>query len=579
MGVFGDIGGGIKDGLNDGLGALEDGVDAGKRVLGEGVDWGTDRVGEGLDRAGLHDAADAVEDWGDGVASDLGATPGEQQLGQTEQANELIHGKPDVIRASAGHLKDFSAAFDKVGSGLKKVDSSGWRGEGGNTFREKFGVHPTKWLHAADACETAADALEAYADTVRWAQGQARDAIELYKQGKRASEDAIGAYNARVDAYNAKVKADQDPGPRPEPFRDPGDADIRAAQEKLAEARKQRNSAALHAQDKVKEALTHAPAEPPPLDRLGNNITDGYQAVNTELTHLVGGAIKGTAGLLNFVRGLNPMDVYNLTHPAEYMQNVSMTLSGLVSTASHPERAAKAAVDGFKKDPSEFVGRLIPELIGTKGAGLGRTALRTGLKEGLESSAAHGLKHGDELADAQKAAQAGDAPKDWSDLARNTDHTSEKAIHADSVDPKVAEEFVDDQFPWLKDVNNRWEDGYTQNCAYTTISTARRMEGIEVSAAPREGPGHLPLEPFKLVDDAQPWQKVDNYDDIIRDLQNRGEGAKSAVFIGRGNSGHFFNAVNTEHGVVFLDGQTGMLGQLEKNVVDIRHVPYEKMVE
>ncbi|MFF6925252.1 hypothetical protein [Streptomyces californicus] len=112
----------------------------------------------------------------------------------------------------------------------------------------------------------------------------------------------------------------------------------------------------------MKAALAHAPAEPPPLDRLGNNVVDGYQAYNTELTHVVGGVLKGTAGLVNFTRGLNPTDPYNLTHPAAYMQNVSMTLSGPVSTAAHPERIVTAVVDGFKKDPSEFVGRLIPEL-------------------------------------------------------------------------------------------------------------------------------------------------------------------------------------------------------------------------
>ncbi|MFJ5516601.1 hypothetical protein ACIQB4_06020 [Streptomyces griseoluteus] len=75
---------------------------------------------------------------------------------------------------------------------------------------------------------------------------------------------------------------------------------------------------------------------------------------------MVGGALKGTAGLVNFARGLNPTDPYNLTHPAAYVQNVSMTLSGLVSTATHPERVVQATIDGLKKDPSEFVGRLIP---------------------------------------------------------------------------------------------------------------------------------------------------------------------------------------------------------------------------
>ncbi|WP_208875030.1 DUF6531 domain-containing protein [Streptomyces sp. PBH53] len=74
------------------------------------------------------------------------------------------------------------------------------------------------------------------------------------------------------------------------------------------------------------------------------------------------------------------------------MQNVSMTLSGLVSTAAHPERAAKAAVEGFKKDPSEFFGRMLPELLGTKGAGLARGGLRLGLKKGLAEGTEAGVR-------------------------------------------------------------------------------------------------------------------------------------------------------------------------------------------
>ncbi|MGX1675216.1 putative T7SS-secreted protein [Streptomyces sp. NPDC055400] len=389
---LGDIVDGVKGGINKGLSAGEDLIDEGKKKVGEGVDYATNKVGDGLDHVGLHGAADAVEDWGDDVASDLGATPGEQQLGQTEEANELVHGNPDKIRESAKHLKDFHTAFDHVSQGMKKVDSSGWAGEGGDAFRKKFGVHPTKWAQASDACDKAAGALDAYADTVKWAQGKAKEAVELYKKGQKASKDAVDTYNKKVDAYNARIKANEDPGAKPEPFQDPGKADIEKAHETLAEARKQRNTAASDAQGKVKAALAHAPAEPPPLDRLGNDLVDGYQAYNTELTHVVGGALKGTAGLLNFARGLNPTDPYNLTHPAAYMQNVSMTLSGLVSTAAHPERIVTAAVDGFKKDPSEFVGRLLPELIGTKGAGLARGGLRLGLKKGMEEGAETGVR-------------------------------------------------------------------------------------------------------------------------------------------------------------------------------------------
>ncbi|SDC27621.1 hypothetical protein F610DRAFT_01468 [Streptomyces sp. LaPpAH-199] len=39
----------------------------------------------------------------------------------------------------------------------------------------------------------------------------------------------------------------------------------------------ERNTVAGDAQGKVKAALAHAPAEPPPLDRLGNNVVDGFK--------------------------------------------------------------------------------------------------------------------------------------------------------------------------------------------------------------------------------------------------------------------------------------------------------------
>ncbi len=395
---------GLGDLVDDGLGKLEDGWEAGKKLVGEGIDKGTDLVGAGLEKVGAEGWADKVEDLGDAWASDLGATPGEQQLGQTDQANELIHGSPETIRSSAKHLKDFHKAFDKVGDGMRKLDSSSWKGKAADTFRKKFAMHPTKWLHAADACDKAAKALEAYADTVKWAQRQAEEAVELYAKGRKASEDAVEAYNKRVDAYNAAVKAGEDPGPRPEPFKDPGTADRERAREILSEARRQRNEAGRTAADAVRAAVRHAPPEPPPLNRLTTNLLDNGVATATELTHVVGGVVKGTAGLVSFARGLLPFDPYNMSHPAEYLQNVSMTLTGLVSTAAHPDRALKSAWDGAKKDPSEFVGRLIPELVGTKGLGLARGGVRLAAKEGVDHAATAATRSAREAADANPPA-------------------------------------------------------------------------------------------------------------------------------------------------------------------------------
>ncbi|MFL4948422.1 putative T7SS-secreted protein [Streptomyces sp. MMS24-I31] len=383
---------GIGDYLNSGLGEIEDGWNAGKKLLGEGIDKGTDLLGDGLDHIGAHDWADKVEGFGDSAASALGATPGEQQLGETDQADELVHGNESAIRAGAKHLTDFHKAFDKVGQGMRKLDSSEWKGEAADAFRRKFTTHPTKWLHAADACDKAGKALDTYADTVKWAQCQAEEAIRLYKKGKDSSAKAVTAYNKRVDAYNAAIKENKDPGSRPEPFKDPGTADVKRAHEILAEARRQRNDAGRTAADSVRAALAHAPAEPPPLARLKNDAVDGLGVLSAESTHLLGGAVKGTAGLLDFVRGLDPVDPYNLTHPAQYFQNISMTLSGLVSTASHPDRALKSAWEGFKKDPAEDVGRLLPELIGTKGLGLAGGGVRVAAKEAAEGGAESAAK-------------------------------------------------------------------------------------------------------------------------------------------------------------------------------------------
>ncbi|MFG3205873.1 putative T7SS-secreted protein [Streptomyces sp. NPDC048192] len=571
MGVFGDIGHSLEDSANWALGKGEKLVDDGKKVVGEGIDYGAHKLGQGLDKAGFHRAADKVDDWGDEIASDLGATPGEQQLGESDDPKDLVHGDHGRIVETAEHLKKFFTAFEKVSAGLKRVDSSGWKGEGGDAFRKQFGVHPAKWLHAADACETAAGALQAYAETVKWAQGQARDAIDLYKRGTQASKAARKAYTERLDAYKAKIQANEDPGPELEPFQDPGKDDIQAAKEKLAEARKQRNSAASAANAKIKAALAHAPAEPPPLDRLGDDFVDGFQAVNTEITHFAGGLVKGTAGLVNFVRGLDPMDPYNLTHPAEYLQGVSMTLSGLVSTAAHPERAVKAAVDGFEKDPSEFLGRLPPQLLGTDGAGLAAGGLRTAVEEGAEVAAANAAKGG--LEHAGESAAAGSK---WSHLARPSTAATRRAIHYESVTPDEAQAFIDDQVPWIRDVNNTGMPGYTKNCSHNVVAVERRLNGEEVGAAPLHVPDHIPPEALGLHNVPKGlYIRAHTYDDVIRDLELRGQGSRSAVYIARPDgTAHVFNAVNTEHGVVFLDGQIGGLGRLEHGVSRIGYIPY-----
>ncbi|MER6996965.1 putative T7SS-secreted protein [Streptomyces sp. NPDC000410] len=365
---MGDWGKAFGDGVQAIGDGISDGIESGAKALGEGVDHATDKLGDGLEYIGAEGYADKVEDWGDSAASWLGAEVGEAQLGETEEANELVHGNPGEINATIQNLRDFKSAFDSVGQGLKSLDSSHWIGQAAEAFRRSAGALPVKWLQASDAFDDAAKALAAYVSTLGWAQARAKQAIALYKKGTESSKSAAEAHDKKVDAYKAALNGDN-PLPVPAPFSDPGAAQRKEAHELLTDARRQRNVVAEAAKKAIATAMAHAPAEPSAVDRLKYDAMDYAIGTSTEMLHFAGGATKGVIGLVNFVRSVNPLDPYNLAHPAEYYKNVSMTLSGIVSTAANPDRALKNAWEAFKADPTEFWGRAIPELFGTKGAG------------------------------------------------------------------------------------------------------------------------------------------------------------------------------------------------------------------
>ncbi|GLX18867.1 putative T7SS-secreted protein [Streptomyces lavendulae] len=389
-----------------GLGQLGTVWTAAKKKAGEGIDKATDEIGGILHKAGKDRWADDIEDLGDSLASRLGASVAEQQLGQTDQANELVHGSPAAIRASAAHMKDFQASFDKVGQGMKALDAGSWKGAAADAFREAFAVHPAKWLHAAEACQKAGDALTRYADTVEWAQKQAAQAVELYRKALKAHEDAANAYAKAVDAYTATARSGKNPGPVPARPDNVGAAEAKAAQEILTEARRQRDEAAGSAGSALSAAMQHAPAKPSPREKAMAAVTDHAAAASVELSHFGGGVVKGTAGMLNFARSVSPYDSYNLTHPAEYQQNVGMTLAGLVSAPAHPDRIANAFIEPFRSDFAEGTGRLLPELLGTEGFGGGAKGARAGAKVAEEAAGSAATKEARAAQQAQPEASA-----------------------------------------------------------------------------------------------------------------------------------------------------------------------------
>ncbi|RLU90395.1 type IV secretion protein Rhs [Streptomyces griseocarneus] len=358
---------------------FEHALDKGKKLAGEAVEWGGHKASETLDDLGFHGAADNVEHWSDKQASELGAKVGEKQLDDTDDPEELLHGDAKAIERTAGHLKSFGKAFNTAHSGMQKVDPSQWKGEGKEAFARKFAEHAPQWAHAADSCEDAATALSTYAHTVTWAQGQAKEAVRLHKKGKKAAKDAQDAYKKAADAYNAKIKAGEDPGAPPPPCTDPGIADREEAERILKEARKQRNTAASTAQKAIEKAVELAPKLPKFSDRVKGDSLDLFDGGQVEAMHLLGGGVRSVTDAARFARTLNPLDPYNLTHPAAYLDGVAQTSMGLASTAAHPGRIPGMLLgDGWGSDPSEASGRLAGNFLMAIATGGGSAAAQSG---------------------------------------------------------------------------------------------------------------------------------------------------------------------------------------------------------
>ncbi|MFJ6557738.1 putative T7SS-secreted protein [Streptomyces luteogriseus] len=397
--------------------AIEDGVEwAGNRVEDAG-NWTADR----LQDVGWESGADWVREQSRSVANRMGAEVDELDLGQTEDKTKLIYGSPSKVTATADKLRAFQTAFDDAGDGLKGLDSSRLKGETAEALRTAVSTQPPKWYAAADACAKALGALDAFAGTITWAQAQAQTAIDKWKEGVKASEDAaeahrkkVDGYNAAVDRYNAQPADKRDPvslPPRPAAtFEDPGKKLMQEAQDILAEARKQRNSAAETARTAVRAARDMAPQKPSYAEQLAG----GFQEFQIMGDHVGGGIIKGTAGILNFVRSVNPVDPYNITHPAEYATSLNSLAAGLIVAANDPVGTGKQMVSDFMKDPAEGFGRLIPDLALTAATGGGGAAVK-------------GIRIAEEAADAARARKLVDDAPDGThnrpDGERTTDGT------------------------------------------------------------------------------------------------------------------------------------------------------------
>ncbi|MEV7511795.1 putative T7SS-secreted protein [Streptomyces sp. NPDC091201] len=449
--------------------SAEDWVEDRAEDVGDFVEWGGDKAAGFADDIGAHDAGNWVRDKSRSAANQLGADVAELELGQTEDPKRLVYGSTAKIREQVAHLTDFKAAFESVGNGLKNLtEPDGLKGAAATAFRESVAKEPPRWFKAADAFGKAADAMNRFAETVEWAQGKAKEALEDYKAALKASQDAFDAHEKLRTTYNDALRAKSEHlPPRPsETYPDPGNEMAKAAQEKLNSARRQRNEQAETAAAAVRTARDAAPPKPSYSKQLG----DGLDYLDLASTHLVGGVLKGTAGMANLGRSLNPFDPYNLTHPAEYRTNLNSTAAGLVVMANDPWGAGKQMLDEFMKDPFEGLGKLIPEVIGSKG---------TGAAKKLTSTAKH-------LDDAASATRARRLAEDGPEGAHST-ADGDRTVGGDPVDLATGRMFLpqtDVELPGIMPLvfTRRTESGCTVGRFLGAAWTSTVDERLEIDA-------------------------------------------------------------------------------------------------
>lgn len=195
------------------------------------------------------------------------------ELGETTDPKALIPGEPGEIRTSTVHLTTYGDTMLEIGNGLNRLDTGGWTGKAADAFHTRFHDEPQRWLDAGDAFHSAATAINSYADTLEWAQGQASEAIRVWQQGEQTTAHAKAQHEQALAAAAQQAAAHAQPTPAEQPFQDPGEAIRDQARQTLNRAREQLDSAGWQAVGAVDRAQEHAPQEPTFLDEIGGAFT------------------------------------------------------------------------------------------------------------------------------------------------------------------------------------------------------------------------------------------------------------------------------------------------------------------
>jgi uncharacterized protein YukE len=462
-------------------------------------------------------------------------------------------GDAGAVASAAGSVDGAARVFSDASGNVDRLNSSGWTGEAAEAFRGQLKDLPRDLDLAARSHQTAARALADYGAGLRTRQRRADELESRAAELRRQQQAAIGEVNglaaqtapegsAALESLRSRYTAARS---RAEGL----GADLEAV---IADARRlyeEHRSAAGSAARTVRDVAEAPYKEPGWLSRAWDSVKSWiseHADVLTQISTVLKG-VSAVLGVLSFVPGL------------QFLAPFAMAAAGLALAIDIAVKAAtgKGSWASIGLDAAlTFIpgGRILSGLRGARAATvaddvarLPGLAARGNPVRGIGSTAVHGGNAGNSVVRRLFPELAGTNP-----LFRRTPVTS--------------------QFPHAGGA------GFRNNCQScvvavdNTLATGRPTSAIERALGSSSDIMASPnwrQNIASAVGTGNRFQAAGSYDDIVRQLQSAGDGARGIIHgmrTGPGGmpvAGHVFNVVNRNGRVYFLDGQTGKLAELE----------------
>lgn len=286
-------------------------------------------------------------------------------LATTDDPKVLVPGDPAQVMETARVCRVYAEKFDAIGNELKRSERTVWEGSAAEAFRERYNGVPAKWFNVSDIFgEKAAPAFEAHAHTLEWSQREAREAVALWKEGVRRTQEA-GASNpilltSLADDSTLSLLGVQ---PKMRVTGDPG-AELRArARAQLDRARAELADSGDRAARTLRKALDEAPVKP-------SWFTDLLIAADAYLQYLGGGGNASHSTVRNYRWPTMSLADFGF-HPSGFSEG-SHPVSGQQASFTPTDLQGKLVVGQLTFNLSgeltvrgshwEFVGEAVPEV-------------------------------------------------------------------------------------------------------------------------------------------------------------------------------------------------------------------------